>query len=49
MVFAYDFCDVVVIYHSIGGDRLCYVIGFYQDYLADLSKENGVDDFLLGI
>ena len=49
VVFAYDFCDVVVIYHSIGGDRLCYIIGFYQDYLADLSKEKGIDDFLLGI
>ena len=47
MVFVYDFCDVVVVYHPIGSDRLCDILDFYQGYLADLSKENDVDDVVL--
>ena len=49
MVFAYDFCDVVVVYHPVGGDRLCDILDFYQGYLADLSKENDVANVVLEI
>ena len=49
MVFAYDFCDVVVVYHPFGGDHLCDTLHFYHGYIADLSKENDADDVVLEI
>ena len=49
MVFAYDFCDVFVVYHTVGGARLCDILEFCQGYLAGLSKENDVADFVLEV
>lgn len=46
-VFAYNFCDFIVAYHSVGGDGLCGILDFLQDNLAELSKENDVDDVVL--
>ena len=34
VVFAYDFCDVAVVYHPFGGDHLSDTLHFYHGYIA---------------
>ena len=41
-VFAYDFRDVVIVYHPVGRDGFCVIFDFLQDSLAEFSKESGV-------
>ena len=48
-VLAYDFCDVIVAYYSVGVDGWCDILDIFQSNLAELLKGNNVHDIVLEI